>query len=191
VGGRVMLSRWPLRLRDDWAAGSDGSVAIVHAEDYSVEWIYADGRTVRGPSNDFERVRVGREEKEAWLENQAVASIAVRAMMSASGERSMQFSRGGGRPSRGIDTYEWPDEMPPFQTRRSRVTPDGELWVERYGSAGSAPVVDVFDARGVRIAEVQLPPRSRVVGFGEGTVYLVRTDELDLQWLQVYRVVDD
>ena len=183
-----MLSRGPLRLTDDWAAGPDGSVAIIHAEDYSVEWIYADGRMVRGPSNDFERLRVGRAEKEAWLENQAVASISVRAMMAASGERSMQFSRGGGGPSREIDAYEWPDELPPFKPRRSCVSPVGELWVERYGSVDSAPVVDLFDRRGVKVGEITLPLGRRVAAFANGFVFLVLTDEVGLEWIERYRI---
>jgi hypothetical protein len=33
---------------------------------------------------------------------------------------------------------------------------------------------------------VALPARSRLVGFGQRTVYIVRVDEDDLEWLQKY-----
>ena len=185
VGGRVLMSRGPLHLRDDWAAGSDGRVAIVHAQDYSVEWILPNGETVRGPATSYERVRVGRAEREKWIENQAVESIDVRMMMSASGERSMQFSRGGGGGSgRGADAYDWPDELPPFRPKRSRVAPDGTLWVERYVSAGRPPVIDVFDSRGRKTGEFTLAAGRQVAGFGDGVVFLVYTDDVGLQWME-------
>jgi hypothetical protein len=189
VGERVMLSRGPLRPRDDWAVGADGQVAIVHALDYSVEWISPTGASVVGPSNSYQRQRVGRAEKEEWLEDQAVESTNVRMMMSAAGQRTMQFSRGGGGGQRDIDAYDWPEKLPPFRPKRSLVTPDGSLWVERYGSAGSAPVLDVFDARGIKTGEMTLGPDRRVAAFGAGIVFLVFTDEVGLQWVERYRMV--
>jgi hypothetical protein len=190
VGARVMMSRGPLRLRDDWAVGLDGRVAIVHAMDFSVEWVSPDGQAVRGRSHDYERFQVRRAEQEEWLDNQAVEAINVRAMMSPSGERSMQFSRGGGGgPGRGIDADEWPDELPPFRTRRSRVAPNGELWVERYVTAAAAPAIDVFNERGIKSGEITLPQGRRVVGFGDGVVFLVYTDDVGLQWVERYRIV--
>ena len=49
------------------------------------------------------------------------------------------------------------------------------------------PSYDVFDGAGTLVRQVTLRPRSRVVGFGNGTVYLVRLDEDDLQYLERYR----
>ncbi len=44
------------------------------------------------------------------------------------------------------------------------------------------------------MGEVELPPVLRLIGFGAGPsgagrVYLVRTDEFDLKWLERYTVV--
>jgi hypothetical protein len=44
----------------------------------------------------------------------------------------------------------------------------------------------VFDRTGMLVRKVTLEPRSRVVGFGERTVYVVRTDADDLEYLQRY-----
>ena len=184
-GGRILMTRGPLRPRDDWAAGADGRVAIVHAQDYSIEWISVSGERVVGPPVSYPRLPVRRPEMEAWVEAQAVTSVNVRTMMSASGERTMQFSRGGG-PVRGIDAYDWPDELPPFRPRRSTVAPNGELWVERYVRAGSASVVDLFGEGGAKTGETTLPHDRRVVGFGDGVVYLVYTDGVGLEWLERY-----
>jgi hypothetical protein len=38
------------------------------------------------------------------------------------------------------------------------------------------------------VGRVALPADTRLVGFGNGTVYLARSDEDDLQYLQRYRL---
>ena len=45
---------------------------------------------------------------------------------------------------------------------------------------------DILDRTGRLSERVQLPPRSRIVGFGSGSIYLVRVDDVDLEHL--YRV---
>lgn len=47
-------------------------------------------------------------------------------------------------------------------------------------------VYDVFDERGVRVDRVQLPARSRVVGFGNASVYVNERDTDDLPHLRKY-----
>ena len=109
--------------------------------------------------------------------------------MGAGGERSVSLRRGGGgRPTTDLDSFEWPDVTPPFRYGRATVSPDGALWVERYVPAGADPVIDVFDGEGHAVGAITLPAARRVVGFGQGTVYLARTDEFDLQWLERYRL---
>jgi len=51
-----------------------------------------------------------------------------------------------------------------------------------------APRHDVFDAAGRVVERVVLAPGSRVVGFGRGTVYVARSDEDDLQHLELHRL---
>jgi len=68
------------------------------------------------------------------------------------------------------------------------VTPAGEVWVERTRKADDpAPVYDIFDRAGRLTGRATLRPRSRIVGFGRGAVYVVRTDEDDLEYLERYR----
>ena len=62
------------------------------------------------------------------------------------------------------------------------------MYVERLRKAGDrVPVYDVFDGAGRLSRQITLRPRSRVVGFGKGTVYVTRSDEDDLQYLERYR----
>ena len=48
------------------------------------------------------------------------------------------------------------------------------------------PTFDVFDEDGRLTKRVVFPEGRELVGFGEGVVYVVRLDEFDLQWLEVY-----
>ena len=82
--------------------------------------------------------------------------------------------------------------MPPFVGGPGGAavfaTPDGEVWVARTRSASDKiPTYDVFDKTGALVKKVSLNPSSRVVGFGKGTVYVARSDEDDLQYLQRYK----
>jgi hypothetical protein len=47
---------------------------------------------------------------------------------------------------------------------------------------------DVFDREERLIERVRLQPGRSVVGFGSGTVYATREDDLGLLWLERYRV---
>jgi hypothetical protein len=67
------------------------------------------------------------------------------------------------------------------------VSNDGYLWVQRTGPAGQPPTFDVIDRAGNLALKVVLPKRSRLVGFGNGTVYTARLDDDDLQYLQKHR----
>jgi len=79
--------------------------------------------------------------------------------------------------------------MPAFQTNQVHALPNGQLWVGRYTPANDkSPRFDVFDATGKHTGQVVLPPRTSIVGFGQGVVYTVRTDADDLQYLQRFAI---
>jgi hypothetical protein len=79
---------------------------------------------------------------------------------------------------------EWPDALPPFDRGAVSFAPDGMLWVQRTHAADAAPSCDLIDATGRIVSRVELPRHSRVVGFGARSVYLVRIDDDDLEYLQ-------
>ncbi|MEJ2238500.1 MAG: hypothetical protein P8X82_09410 [Gemmatimonadales bacterium] len=72
-GGRndqsVSISPVPLSPQDGWTVASDGRVAVVRANPYRVDWVLTDGSVVSGPTNEYEPVKVGNGEKEAYLDN--------------------------------------------------------------------------------------------------------------------------
>jgi hypothetical protein len=182
--------------RDDWAVASDGSLAIVRAADYSVEWHRPDGKVVHGPPNPVGARRISEDDKIDYLENRGSAGLMVTVTQSSSGGMEMGMSRGGGgmRPEWNLADFEWAEEFAPFRPDRSMISPAGRLWVQRWLPPDQDPRMDVFDGEGRKLGSVDLPADRQLIGFGttaDGTpaVYLVRTDEFDLKWLERYRLM--
>jgi len=183
---QVSISPVPLSPQDGWAVAPDGRVAVVRTSPYRVEWVQTDGRVVQGPAVEYRPVRIGRDEKIAYLEDRQRNSVSVSVQV-VNGRRSMAFGRGGGRSGEpDVDAYEWPEYMPAIDASRIEVSPRGEVWAKRFLAANEPATFDVFDAEGRLVRRVILPEARELVGFGDGVVYLARIDEFDLQWLEKY-----
>lgn len=77
-----------------------------------------------------------------------------------------------------------PKFKPPFDGPSTFLAPDGRVWVRRTtAAADSTARYDVFDASGRVSSRVSLPPRTRIAGFGKASIYVVRRDEDDLEYL--------
>ena len=180
---------------DSWAVGSDGRVAVVRVNGYSVDWFLPDGRVVHGPQYEVERFPLGAAEKEEELEVIQATATFSRVLVSNEGTQERQMARGV--PSGffgGVDDVEWPETLPVFRVGATRVSPLGEVWVHRMMPAGRPGRVEVFDDQGARMGYVEIPPRSLVVDFGRrgdrvSLAYLARTDDMGLVWLERYQVV--
>ncbi len=184
----VRISPVPLSPEDAWGVGADGSVILARSSDYHLERVAPDGTVTRGPAIPFDPVRVGTAEKEEYLTDQSRAGggIAVGVEM-VNGQATMSFARGGRQTvARQIEQYSWPEREPPFYAGRIPVDRTGRPWVRRHVPAGGPSTYDVFDPSGNRVGTVLLDPGKRVIGFGVGSVYVVRYDELDLNYLEKY-----
>jgi hypothetical protein len=170
----------PYQPRDDWAVLPDGRVGLARATGYHVEW-YGIATPVSGPLVKYEPVKIGSAEKNAWADQTAARGLAIEIV---NGQRR---TRRVPRPD--IDQQQWPDVMPPFTGSRAVLAaPNGELWVRRAQPASSKTTVyDVFDATGRLARQVSLDGDRTILGFGPGAVYVARTDEDDLQWIERYR----
>lgn len=170
----------PWTPRDTWTVGANGRVAKVFYEPYRVDIIDAGGRQVAGQPIQYQRVRVDDALKDQWRAELAKPRMA------------MTISRRGAPPTIGLvkshlpEPTEWPAYLPPFKTSEIAVATDGVVWIRRLVAAGAPPEYDLVDGAGRLVQKVRLAPRSHVVGFGNGTVYVVRMDEDDLQYLQRY-----
>ena len=81
----------------------------------------------------------------------------------------------------------WPTHKPPFTEQSVLAGPGQQLWILRTQPAGQVLArYDVIDSTGRVKERVTLPVKSRIVGFGVSSVYVIRTDEDGLQWLERY-----
>lgn len=177
----------PFAPQDAWNAGPDGRIAIVRAGEYRVDWVDADGRMVRGRPVPATPVPIREADKREWAAEQANGlrvSVANR-----NGQVSMSFYRGqraGDEEEAAIRQADWPATKPVFSN--VWVTPSGTAWVERSVPAGQPRRVDVFEATGALKERIVLPAGRRIVGFGNGVVYLRYADADGLEFLERYRI---
>lgn len=176
---------------DDWAVTPDGRVAVVRVQDYHVDWYAPNGQRTSGPAVSYEKLKVTEDDKKAFRERRNNGGGATMVV-------TQQVGPGGTSRSAGVapqgniqmpEPTDWPDLKPPFTGASAAAAPNGQLWVLRTRAAkDKIPTYDVFDASGRMVGRIALPAETRLVGFGNGTVYLARSDEDDLQYLQRYRL---
>ena len=172
----------PFAARDAWGVAPDGRVGLAYASDYHVEWAGADGSRVKGEPVDYRPIRIFDDDKEEWADRRqgGVGMMITSGGSGGGGSRTMRM------PRPDTDDLDWPEVKPPFPSDGLKMTPEGELWIGRHMRAGEAQAFDVFDESGRRVREVVLPAGRRLVGFGNGKLYLAYADEDDLQWLERY-----
>ena len=67
------------------------------------------------------------------------------------------------------------------------VSSDGLVWVMRSSAFDATTCeVDVFDGTGTRVRRLSMPVTNRVAGVGKSSIYVIRTDDEGLQWLERY-----
>jgi hypothetical protein len=169
----------PFETYPQWDVSADGTIGIVYPEPYHVEVVLANGTTRRGPTVRAERVPVTEADKAAWRE---AGQWVVGVRSSPAGREVGTFRRAVEEPA------EWPRFLPPFLIDAVRFAPDGRLWVQRATNAGSPGLLDVFDGHGRCVERVTVRPGRKLVGFGRNVVYLVHQDDVDLEYVERYRL---
>lgn len=183
-------SRWraPFMYQDVWAVSQDGRVARVVPTDYHVEWYKDGGLIARGAPVAIPPVKVTGADRHAWFAARATQAQGSARMAGPpqppGAERVVRVPR-----PPGFTDADFPDVKPPFVEeyvgRSAMISPNGELWVSRAAASGAkSSIADVFDGTGKLVRRVTFPSTHRVAGFGRAVVYLVRTDDDGLQWLE-------
>lgn len=184
----------PLSPVDAWGIAPNGAVAVARSNPYRLEWVQPDGRRLSGPPVSYRPVRIRQAEQEEWeLERERSGGGIGVAMTMENGRMSVSFGRGGALRGAGaqrpdLSTLPWPEEKPPFVGGAVWVDGTGRAWVRRSLPAGEPALYDVFDGGGRLEAQVRFPEGRRLVGFGNGTLYAVHVDAMDLQTLERYRL---
>lgn len=146
---------------DGWAAGPDGSIAVIDPEQYTVRWRRPGGTVEAGRPIAYDPVPVTQADRDRYLNGENAATQAQ---------------------------LTFPAHKPAVHAFAAFISPAGELWTWRYGASGaSGSIWDVIDRTGRRVRSVTLPGSRTIVGFGARTVYVIRTDEDDIEHLEAYR----
>lgn len=179
----VAIGQQPLPVADAWSVTPAGRIGIARVGDYHVDWWgtpRATGRPVK-----YTPVKVTERDKEIVRERARDSRGGLR-MTVAEGARPARGGSGAPPSMPDLPEPEWPEFKPPFVANGAMATPGGQLWVERSRQADADRLYDVFGPDGNLLQQVRLSTDRRLVGFGAGTVYVARSDEDELQYLERY-----
>lgn len=154
----------PFGVEDQAWLFPDGWMVIIWREPFSAEWIDADGQSKGRTNIPHEVLRTTEAEKR----------FAARLEMVDKLEPSFPTS----------DYPNWPATVPPIDNDALLPLRDGRIVLERRLTARATErTYDVIDRSGRRVTTIGVPITSHIVGFGDGTAYVVTVDSDDLQHL--------
>lgn len=173
----------PFEPRSGWAVSPDGWIAVAYPDPYHVVFVGPDDSTQEGRLIPYQKLKVTEAHRQAYRETAERPRPMLSGPARGSGSGAVRMVR---RPFR--EPSEWPEHLPPFLSNATlQFDPDGNLWIERTTRAEDPPTYDVVARDGNVHAQVMLPAGRRLVAFGGQTLYAVRRDELDLEYLERYR----
>ena len=171
---RMLINPFPMA--DEWALLTDGTVAIVRAHDYHIDWIDPDGSRRSTPKMPIDWRRYTDDERRQRIDSmRKVADEQIKRQLSAAGAGGLQIKMDVGI----VPDSEFPSFHPPIQQGSVLADLDGRLWILPTTSTNSANgmTYDVVNRKGEVIERVQLPKDRVLVGFGpHNTVYLSHAD---------------
>ena len=203
---RIRLTLNPLPALDEWSLLSDGTVAIVRARDYHVDWVSPTGVVTSSPKLPFDWKRLTDDDKQRLIDSTRVAretaqkriDSAYNAGGSAGGSRGGRGGGGEGPPPTAPQTIlvfpplsEIVDYYPPIRRGAAMSDLDGNLWILPTSSAQSRNGELVYDVVNVKgdFHRVRLPVGRSIAGFGKGgVVYLQSGDKTNGFYLERTRL---
>lgn len=178
----IKMTLNPLDIADEWAMLTDGTIAIVRAHDYHVDFLEADGKMTSAPKMIFDWVRLTdgqkqfkadsmREIMDKQLKEQ---SSRLPTIPTPNGPRKMTFIIDF------IPLKDMPDYEPPITPGAVKADMNNNLWIATHTaivSPDGGMRYDVVNRKGELVERVFLPKGRALAGFGpDGAVYLINTD---------------
>lgn len=178
----------PFGERDGWVLEPDGTVLVVRARDYSLQWIRERTPLRTSAALPYTRVPLTAADREAYRRERAANPSGASAggpPVLRDGEVTPEAM------AKMLEAYpdaQFPQNKPPFVERGVFRSPSGQLWVVRSpaGTSMFGNVVEVLDAAGRRMRELELPAGRQLLALERTGVYLVREDDDGLQYLERY-----
>ena len=177
----VVTTPDPVPVADDWTMLPDGTVAIVRARDYHIDWYSRTGKSSTPPLPfDWRKLDDARKK-------QLIDSTVAR--WQGQYDDLMHNGRGGRGPIPGLaplvagrpSLESLPTYARPFETLVGGGSPifgdaEGNVWIRTTVMLDGRPVYDVVNRRGVLFDRVQLPAFRTIAGFGPGVIYMAVKD---------------
>lgn len=172
---RMLVNPFPMA--DEWAMLSDGTLALVRAHDYHIDWIDPDGTRRSTPKMPIDWRRYTDLERIARVDS-------VRKLAEEQIRRGVAAQTSAGGPQFKFDVgivpdSEFPTFYPPIQQGSVLADLDGHLWILPTTSTNvvNGLTYDVVNRTGEIIERVQLPKNYVLAGFGpRNTLYLTKAD---------------
>ena len=177
---RITLN--PLDTGDEWVMLTDGTVAIVRAQDYHVDFVDVDGTKRSAPKMPFEWKRLTDEQKQFKMDSirpeldkqMKAQGVSLPTIPTPNGPKKLVLAFDF-VPLKEIADYE-----PPISPGSVKSDLENRLWiVPRTASGGGTDGLryDVVTRDGVLVERVIFPKNKVLAGFGPGgVVYLLNTD---------------
>lgn len=188
----ILIDAVRLSPEDAWGVAPDGSVVVARAGEYRVDWFAPDGTVTRGETVAYPALPVTRAEMaEDIRASGRHGGIGIDVGRLPDGGRTVNMWRGGSAEAEeevDYDNYTWHNVKPALHAMTVRVDPLGRAWVRRQVRVGGGTRYDLFDRDGRLVRALTLDGDRVVAGFGPERVYVVAFDELDLAYLERYRL---
>ena len=163
----------PLDTGDEWAMITDGSLAIVRAHDYHIDWLDADGTKRSTPKMPFDWKRLTDEQKQFKIDS---LRPQFETQLKAQSTRLPTIPTPNG-PRRILINFDFPplkdipDYEPPVSPGSVKADLDNRLWIAPRTAATASDGglrYDVVDRNGEIVDRVQFPKGRVLAGFGPG-----------------------
>ena len=172
----------PFEPRPSWTVGADGRIAVVYPDPYHVVLFAPNRSSTEGPTLPHDPIRVTEEHKQVHRAEAERPRPTMQARINDPQSAAITMIRWPFR-----EPSEWPEFLPPFLVDAViQFDPDGNLWVQRTTPSPTDARYDIIGRDGKLHHVVQLPAGTRLLGFGPGTLYVVRRDDVDLEYLDRY-----
>lgn len=169
----------PILISDDWVVASDGTIAIIRAADYHIDWIRLDGTKYSTPKMPFDWRRLTDEDKQRLIDEARLFREKLNARI------------GVNIPFEPVPINEMDDYMPTVRPNSARADLDGNVWIPPTTSLDASPgslVYDVVNTKGEVTRRVQIPAGRTLVGFGRGGVLYYTTGEPGSMFIERARI---
>lgn len=175
----TLLPRLPFPHSVQWVVAANDDVFIAESDGFKLQRVAVGqgGRVLRVP---YSPIRLSAGHKNEWKQQKTAPHLAIIR------DRESNSTRGEVRTSAWEEPRAWPSTLPPFLEGALVAAADSTVWVRRTTAAGDPPAYDIYDTRPALIGRVVLRSSGRVIAVSRSSVYVVRRDGDDAEWLERY-----